>query len=330
MGKYHVSVDSGGSKIKAVLYDGDFRLISRAVTGSVRRNSTPAELCDRNLADLMAQLFGGHDEIRDIAEIHGSVDGEIIDAIAARGSVGSVAGEGEGKIGLAAAGIDGEGLLCLSGTGATMFYLDPAGHRSDGMGGYGAVVFDEGSGYHIGRLACAEAIRYDEGRGKPTLLRGLIAAHFGMADNFRLAVFKGVYGDPGRSPVAAVAGLAPVVSRAAYLGDETAMAILRQAGHALGDQMNALIRRCGCGETVPMTVSGGTYRGHIALFDSLCETIRTENPRRPIVRPLFEPVAGGVIADWFAQGRPLDDAARSFLLQEYRDYIFTIGENPVC
>ncbi len=327
MKEYHVSVDSGGSKIKAVLYDEGFHRIATASTGSIRGNSTPKALCDQNLRDLVAQLFAGHAEIQDIAVVHGSMEREIVEAIAARGSVGRAVHDGEGRVGLAAAGIDGEGLLCLSGTGATMFYLNKDGKRCRGMGGYGAVVFDEGSGYHIGRLACAAAIRCDEGRGKPTLLREMIAEYFGAPDDFRRALFHGVYENPGRAPVAAVASLAPVVSRAAHRGDETALAILKQAGECLGSQMNALIRQCGCAESVPMTVSGSTYRGHLALYDSLCETVRKENPERPIIRPMFEPVIGGLLSDWFEQGRTLTDAAREFLKTEYRDYIFTIGEN---
>ncbi|MEA4824986.1 MAG: BadF/BadG/BcrA/BcrD ATPase family protein [Clostridiaceae bacterium] len=330
MKEYHVSVDSGGSKIKAVLYDEGFFRIASASTGSIRGNSTPKALCDQNLKDLMAQLFTGHDEIRDIAVVHGSMEREIVEAIAARGSVGRTVHDGEGRLGLAAAGIDGEGLLCLSGTGATMFYLNQDGKRSRGMGGYGAVVFDEGSGYHIGRLACAEAIRYDEGRGKPTLLYEMIAAYFGIPDNFRRALFHGVYENPGRAPVAAVASLAPVVSQAAYRGDETALAILKQAGGCLGSQMNALIRQCGCAESVPMTVSGSTYRGHIALYDSLCQTVREENPGRAIIKPMFEPVIGGLLSDWFEQGRLLNETDREFLKNEYQDYIFTIGENQTC
>ena len=326
MSAYYLSVDSGGSKIKAVLTDERFRLISRAHTGSIRDNSTPKELCDRHRADLIAQLFAGHEEIRDIAVVRGCVDGSIVQALAERGSVGRVGKDGEGNVGLAAAGIRGEGLLCLSGTGATMFYLSPDGVTHGGMGGYGAVVFDEGSGYHIGRMAFSAAIRYDDGYGAPTILRDRIAAHFGMPDSFRRAIFDGVYNGEFGGPVAAVAGVAPVVAAAAHEGDAAALDILRQAGQCLGDQMNALIRRHKVPQTVPLTISGGAYKGHIALFDSLCETVRRENPDRPIVKPLFEPVIGGLLREWFEQGRAFDAEARDFLGNEYRDYLFRMSE----
>ena len=326
MSEYYLSVDSGGSKIKAVLTDSDFRLISQAHTGSIRTNSTPPELCERHRADLISQLFDGHEEIRDIAVVRGCVDQSILDALAARGSVGRRGKDGEGNVGLAAAGIGGEGLLCLSGTGATMFYLSPDKRIHGGMGGYGAVVFDEGSGYHIGRMAFSAAIRYDNGYGAPTMLRDGIAAHFGMPDSFRKAIFDGVYNGDFGSPVAAVAGITPVVGAAARQGDAAALEILRQAGQCLGDQMNALIRRHAVPQSVPMTISGGTYRTHPALFDSLCETVRRENPERPIVKPLFEPVIGGLLREWFEQGRPFDNAAQAFFTEEYRDYLFRIGE----
>lgn len=326
MEQYYVSVDSGGSKIKAVLTDGDFRLISAAHTGSIRSNSTPPELCDRHLADLMAQLFDGHDDIRDITAVRGCVDRRIVEAIAERGSVGRVGRDGEGVVGVAAAGLRGESLLCLSGTGATMFYITPDGRTRGGIGGYGAVVFDEGSGYHIGRMAFSAAIRYDNNYGEPTLLRDLIAEHFGMPGAFRRAVFEGVYNGEFGSPVAAVAGVTPAVGKAVRQGDAVAREILRTAGECLGVQMNALIRRHAIPQSVPMTISGGTYRTHIGLFESLCETVRRENPDRPIIRPIFEPVIGGLLREWFEQGRPFDDAARDFLGNEYRDFLFRLED----
>lgn len=325
--KVHVSVDSGGSKIKAVLYDDAFRLIGHASTGSIRGNSTPKELCERNLRDLLSQLFDGRDDL-DLGKLHGVADQEIINAIQARFPNLTLAYNSEGQVGIAAAGISGDGLLCLSGTGSSMFYIRKDGTRAGGMGGYGAVIFDEGSGYHIGRMACAAAIRYFEGRGEPTVLYDSISEHFGNP-RFTAALFS-IYNNPDRAPIASVASLAPVVSRAAYHGDAAALRILEHAGECLGDQMNALIRRHQIPESVPMTVSGGTYKGHSALYRSLCRGVRRESPTRPLLPPLFEPVVGGVLCHWFSLGRAFDDAAREHFTREFSNYIYSIGEDPTC
>ncbi len=132
----------------------------------------------------------------------------------------------------------------------------------------------------------------------------------------------------GNAPIAAVASLSPVVCRAAWLGDKAALEILDQAGSCLGDQMNALIRREQIPQEIPMTISGSTYRGHPAIFDSLCREIRKENPTRPIVKPLFEPVAGGIIRHWLSLGREFDSDAKEMFLSRFAEYRFTVGERP--
>ena len=38
------------------------------------------------------------------------------------------------------------------------------------------------------------------------------------------------------------------------------------------------------------------------------------------------PVIGGLLREWFEQGRPFDNAAQAFFTEEYRDYLFRIGE----
>lgn len=329
MEEYHLSADSGGSKIKAVLYDNEFRPVSKAFTGSIRGNSTPAPLIRQHLDEMMAQLFDGHPEVQYISTIRGSFSREIVNEVKKRCTVEDtgVRGDGEGELGLASAGMDAPGLVCLSGTGATMYYLGSDGKRNAGMGGYGAVVFDEGSGYHIGRMACAAAIRCFEGRGEKTLLEPLICEFFGQT-RLNMAIFSGVY-HPDRAPVAAVASLCPLVSTAAWRGDTVALEILKSAGERLGDQMNALIRREEIPQEVPMTVTGSTYRGHPILFDTLCAKVHSESPERPIVRPIFEPVIGGIVRHLQSSGRKFDDEMREKFLKLYPEYIFRIGEPPV-
>ena len=326
---YHLSIDSGGSKIKAVLYNGAFEPISHAKTGSVRGNSTPRNLIDLHLQEMLSQLFDEHPEVQRVETIHGSFgDRLLVESLKTRVSLAedAVQGDGEGGLGLASAGLKAPGLVCLSGTGATMFFLGANGQRYGAMGGYGAVVFDEGSGYHIGRLGISAAIRAFEKRGAETLLEPMISEYLGR-DKLNAAIFYGIY-DAGKAPIAAVAGLCPVVCRAAWLGDNVALDILNQAGCCLGDQMNALIRREQVPQEVPMTISGSTYRGHPAIFDSLCREIRKENPERPIIKPLFEPVVGGIIRHWLSLGREFDEETRKMFLERYADYRFTVGERP--
>ena len=60
--KYCLAVDSGGTKVLAILYDQDFRPIRVCRVGSTRSNTTSADLVERNIRQLVdsLQLEGKH------------------------------------------------------------------------------------------------------------------------------------------------------------------------------------------------------------------------------------------------------------------------------
>ena len=70
---------------------------------------------------------------------------------------------GEYSLGLYAACLQKEAVIAISGTGSGVFYVreKAAGY---GVGGWGALISDEGSGYYLGRLAALAAIRSYEKR----------------------------------------------------------------------------------------------------------------------------------------------------------------------
>ena len=168
--KQYLAVDSGGTKVLAILYDEAFRPIRSARAGSMRDNTTARDLVLRNADQLIDDLgIGG----QTISLLTGVWDGGLSERLNARCTVEKSIGCGELDEGFYAAGIIGNGYLALSGTGATLFA------RYEGKayycGGFGAAVADEGSGYWMSRNAFNAAIKDWEGRGPYTLLTQLIA-----------------------------------------------------------------------------------------------------------------------------------------------------------
>ena len=153
--KRYLALDAGGTKVAALLYDGDFNQIASAVSGSLRENTTSKDLIEKHIDQIITGLGldGG-----EIEEIGGTCEGSLVERIKTICSVKKVAMSGELDLGLSAAGIFGDGMLALSGTGATLFYKYKG--KSDGTGGYGASVSDEGSGYWIARNA---SLRWSRG-----------------------------------------------------------------------------------------------------------------------------------------------------------------------
>jgi len=323
---YSISVDSGGSKTLAILYDSDFRPVSEVRTGSLRGNTTPKYLIEKHRDECISGLFDSlvPGQVTAIDSLRGSYSSHIRDGIQARAPISRYASGGEGRLGLAAAGLR-EGLVALSGTGATMF-LHSEKYGNAHLGGYGAIVADEGSGYHIGRMAMIAAIHHDEGRGEATSLLDRICELLGTCELHR-GIFQTIYApDSLLSPAAWVASVCRIVSEEAVKGDRVAQDILRHAGRLLGEQMNALIRKYNVGQELPLTISGSVYKGSRIVFDEMCRIVRQENPERPIVLPLMEPVVGAIMDHYLEEHESLDEEARAFFTGEYSKYLYQLGK----
>ena len=286
--KYYLSIDSGGTKVAAALFDEQLRRVAAAVSGSLRSNTTGAHLIDSHFSELVGMLgIAG----KRIETVSGTCENTVTERLRAVCDIGQVRFSGEFDMGLSAAGIFGDGLLALCGTGATVF--GRANGKAAVSGGYGAAVSDEGSGYWIGRQACIAAIRDAEGRGEHTSLSDAIPQKLGFAgkEELREAIFS-IYSDTDRSPTASVARLAPAVIAEAEKGDEAAQRIIVKAAELMYSQLVYVADKCGAGGDVPVTVSGSVWRGAPLLSGTFTGLVGKRWPDKPIRIPVTEPVLG--------------------------------------
>lgn len=320
--KLNIALDSGGTKVIALLYDENFRMISSHRTGSLRSNTTAPELVQRNIDDLIREMdIAGHP----IGTITGIPDGGLVARIKELCDVETVATCGEFDLGMHAAELFGDGILSLSGTGATMFARSNGKHYS--TGGYGAAVSDAGSGYWIGRAAFGAAIEDDEGRGPRTVLTDLIAEKLGgTRDNISRAIFA-IYGQNRVSPTAYVASCTPLVSQAAMTGDGAALKILERAGYLIGAQTVAMVKKHRLPRSLPVTISGSVWRSHPLLFDTFRDTLASAGLEGHLHIPAFEPIVGAVIGHAHRAGVRFDDAFRAQLIEDYKKHAFEVSSD---
>ncbi len=318
--KYYLALDSGGTKTAAALYGENLERVRVCVGGSLRGNTTSAELVEKHISELVEALG-----VRGltIEEIGGTCEGALIERLCSVCDVRRVAMSGELDLGLSAAGIFGDGLLALCGTGATLF--GRVGDRTFGTGGYGAAVADEGSGYWVGREAFLAAIRDREGRGPHTALTDAVANRLGYPgrDALPRAIFS-IYGRNDRSPAASVASCAPLVVDTAEQGDAVAGAILRDAGRLLGEQMRYLIVSNGIPDDVPLTISGSMWRGNPILYRAFESVVRSQCPARTIILPVLEPVLGVLAKHRYRSAGSFTPADADALAAEYPEFAFDI------
>lgn len=289
--KNYLAIDSGGTKVLAVLYNEEFRPVKTVRVGSCRGNTTSDEMVAYHMEQFVKELGLARGTV--IECVTGVADAVLMDYLTEYYQILETDMVGELTAGLAAAGLFGDSLMALSGTGAQLsanyqgeFYV---------AGAYGAAISDLGSGYWIGRTAMEAGIADFEGYGERTLLTDLIAQKYGGSrETFRDAVFE-IYASTEHSPASQVASCAGLVSEAARQGDRCAVNILETAGKSLGIQMTALIRTYHLPDELPLTISGSVWRSERILFDSFAACIREQCADRPIVIPPFEPIIGLII-----------------------------------
>ena len=318
--KYYLAIDGGGTKTAAVLYDENLKRRSVCVTGSMRANTTDAALIHKHTRELIETLgLAG----LTVEECGGVFDGRLLDAVRNVCTVKRRGVSGELELGLSAAGIFGDGILALCGTGATVFAR--SGGKTFVAGGYGAAVADEGSGYYVGREALIAAIRDSEGRGEQTALTELLPVHFGCSGSkeLRQAIFS-IYGKPEKSPAAHVAGCAPVAVKAAERGDAVAAAILTEAGRLLGEQTRDLIEENHLPDELPVVLSGSMWRNNPILFNAFRKTVLSQCPARRIVAPEMEPVLGVLARQMYETENTFTKESVRRLLAEFPEFGFDI------
>ena len=285
----NLAVDSGGTKVRAVLYDEFFNPIKSCEVGSMRPHSTSAPLIEKHIAELIDNL---KIENKRISTLVGIYEDSLYDSLRNVTTVENAILIEEDKLGFFSAEIPGDGYLVIAGTGSTCFCnLRGEVKRA---GGYGSLISDEGSGYWIAREAFLAAIKDEEGRGKKTLLRELIAKKRGTEiEEFPSAVLS-IYDQENINPITYIASFAPLVTQAANAHDEVAIGILRNAGRLLGEQLASLVKK-GCPGNLPIALCGSVWNSHEILFSEFCNVIRAEGMNGEIKRTIFEPVVGAIL-----------------------------------
>jgi len=306
-GRFALSVDSGGTKMRAVLFDADLRYVASGEGGGANANfDAAASIREQSLRCLAPCLE---------ACAPGSIARAYVTALGAadamkeallRHSPGcEVLLLSEGEACLRAGLGRREGTVALAGTGSIAFGIE--GGAQTALGGWGSWIGDEGSGYDIGRRAIAAAIRAAEGRGPRTALTEAIVDGLGLGALEEL--LGRLHGAP--SPRAFVASVCPIAAAAARGGDAVALAIFEAAGEELASLTAAMLDGRPALRSRPVTVAGSAWKGCRAMFERFERELTAKHPGVAVALPAFEPVVGGVFEEAFARFAERSRGART-------------------
>ncbi|MBE6668033.1 MAG: XRE family transcriptional regulator [Ruminococcaceae bacterium] len=157
-------------------------------------------------------------------------------------------------------------MAVISGTGSVVFVKD--GNSYQRLGGWGYLLDTAGSAYDIGRDAIREALREEDMREKPSLMRAILCKKLNTSTVWEHIHIIYNEGKPY------IAGLASTVLEAYRQGDEKAKQIIDRNARALAELLNAGVRLYGAN---PIAIaSGGLFehygeilRSHIEKYSSV-------------------------------------------------------------
>jgi N-acetylglucosamine kinase-like BadF-type ATPase len=212
-----------------------------------------------------------------------------------------------------AGGSGGEpGIVLIAGGGSIGFGVTADG-REALAGGFGYLLGDEGSAFHIGLRAIAAACRAEDRRGDATSLTSIVLKHFDIPT--MRAIPRVVY--KAGFPREQISLLAPAVSEAARSGDVEARRIMASAGEELARTAHGVMRQLHRnGDEVTVYLTGGVFDAGECLLTPFRVALRADWPTAISRFPRFAPVVGGLILAARALG-PNPDASWLNTVGEY-------------
>ncbi len=230
---FYIGLDGGGTKTKCVIVDEQMNVLSELVGGpsnflvfgvdevteSLFNLITDSiKQAGINTSEIASVLLGtaGAGRREDAERLEKSFIQKVTEANL---PIKKFVVESDARIALEGAFSGKLGSILIAGTGSIMFGKDPQGniHR---VGGFGRILGDEGSGFHIGRSGLTAIAKQFDGRGESTKLTTLLKEKFSIANSKELilAVYKNNFDIPT---------VAPLVIQAAEEGDSICKAIIQ-------------------------------------------------------------------------------------------------------
>jgi glucosamine kinase len=295
---FFLALDAGGTKTDYLLAD-ENRELARVRTGTIKRMRVDAATASQNLESALAQLSAQTGvSMASITRTCIGTAGESVPLVRdwLQSSFNARVGGGllilgDVEIALEAAFPGGAGVLALAGTGSNVL-----GRTNGGLlitaGGWGPALADQGSGHRIG-LESLRATFLAKDEARQTLLLSAVM------DFWELSSLDSLVEYANSRPAPDYSKLTEVVVRCAELGDETALAVLRQQGEELAYLVRLVIRRLRVASnehewTPPIAYTGSILENVSQVCDALIAAVQREFPSAQAPDKVVDPIEGAL------------------------------------
>jgi len=179
----------------------------------------------------------------------------------------------------------GWGVALISGTGSVCLGRDPDG-RTARVGGWGPLLGDEGSGYHIATLALRRATQAADGRAEAALLLKAVLRHWAVSEPSELI---GLVHAP-TTEAADISRMATVVLDLAGRNDRAAQEVVAEAARDLAHHVDTIVGQLHLSRP-PLAMGGGMLLRSV-LRRAVLDAVRSE--MGPVTQ-VSDPPAGAVV-----------------------------------
>lgn len=317
----YLGLDGGGTRTVALLVDESGRVVAFQRGASTNFHVVGEATAKANLFTLFEQLLNQsnltRDNLRSICLGLSGCDrpedkrliGQWLEEYGVKDRALIV---NDAVIALAGGTLADIGMLVISGTGSIFFARGLDG-KTRRVGGWGPLLADEGSGYHLGREALRAVMRAYDGYEPPTLLSELLIDVLGLervTDLVRWSTSEGLIKDK-------VAALSRQVFIAAEKGDATANAIIERLSDLVARMTGHLAAMMNLGEKYEVVLAGGNFKHNPVYFDRTKAKIEKALPQASVILPKMQPVIGAILYAMADCRHPVDASMLDNLRSTY-------------
>ena len=275
--RYYLGIDGGGSTTRAVLADAQGEAVAAARAGSLNYRAMGIDTARKSLQSIADQInmpiyaaFIGNAALSGPApedELHALCDGILEPEYLAMDS--------DLFIALEAMGVSGPCAVAIAGTGSMV-----AGRAGEAgpvltMGGWGWMLGDEGSGFHIAWEGIRAGLRGLEGSGPATALSEALCRHYGVRLTYPEELIDLFY-DPPKEPREVAAFAWEVL----HSDDPVAREIVSRCAESFAGTVKALLRNLP--ENTLLGLWGGMFQISEEYRAAFCAALGKEASLLPV------------------------------------------------
>ena len=297
-------IDGGGTTTKVVVCNIEGQVMESFQTGTInhygagipKARENFASIADKLLAEfdcLPGTIFVGNSALDGLAE--DSLVQEVTNNVF---KTSKVVFHSDVYIALLSFTMGNPGAVLISGTGSMACGIDAGGvYRT--AGGWGQVLGDEGSGYHMALKGIKAALRAYDGLGEPTQLSASVMKFFDLEQ--MPDIIDKIYNPPVEKSV--IAAFAIEVDIAAEQGDKVALDIIENEAKWLYKLAIAITSKC---LTQNLGYFGSVLNHNEKIRSKLSALLAKQNIKLQI--PGFTPEIGALIGAFQESGNPITDS----------------------